>query len=120
LGDVKVIGCTNRRDILDPAVLRPGRLDRLIRVPLPDKEGIKEIFRIHTQRMSFEKINLEKLHSLLEDFSGAEIKAVCTEAGYFAIRENRNKIKESDFIKAIEKVREEEHSEGEDYMNMFG
>ena len=120
LGNVKVIGCTNRRDILDPAVLRPGRLDRLLQVPLPDKEGLKEIFKIHIKTMSPEKINKDKLFSLMEGFSGAEVRAVCTEAGYFAIRENRTKIKESDFVKAIKKVSEEESLEGKDYMNMFG
>ncbi len=120
LGNVKVIGCTNRRDILDPAVLRPGRLDRLIQVPLPDKEGLKEIFKIHTKSMSLEKVNLNKLLSLMEDFSGAEVRAVCTEAGYFAIRDNRTKVKESDFIKAINKVSAEESLEGKDFMNMFG
>ena len=120
LGNVKVIGCTNRRDILDPAVLRPGRLDRLLQVPLPNKEGLKEIFKIHIKAMSLEKVNYDKLFSLMEGFSGAEVRAVCTEAGYFAIREDRTKIKESDFVKAIKKVSEEESLEGKDYMNMFG
>lgn len=120
LGNVKVIGCTNRRDILDPAVIRPGRLDRLLRVPLPNKEGLKEIFKIHIKFMSLEKVNRDKLFSLMDGFSGAEVRAVCTEAGYFAIREDRTKIKESDFVKAIKKVSEEESLEGKDYMNMFG
>ena len=120
LGNVKVIGCTNRRDILDPAVLRPGRLDRLLQVPLPDTEGLKEIFKIHTKTMTPEKINKDKLFSLMDGFSGAEVRAVCTEAGYFAIREDRTKIKESDFVKAIKKVSEEELLEGKDYINMFG
>ena len=120
LGNVKVIGCTNRRDILDPAVIRPGRLDRLVNVPLPDKNGIKEIFKIHTKDMSIENVQFEKLYNLMDEFSGAEIRAVCTEAGYFAIRDNRTKVKESDFLKAIDKVNEEENIEGQDYMNMFG
>ncbi|MBN2368234.1 AAA family ATPase [Candidatus Woesearchaeota archaeon] len=120
LGNVKIIGCTNRRDILDPAVTRPGRLDRLIQVPLPDKDGIREIFNIHIKDMSLEKTNKEKILNQMENFSGAEIRAVCTEAGYFAIRENRIKIKESDFVRAIDKVKEEENLEGEDYIHMFG
>ncbi len=120
LGDVKIIGCTNRRDILDPAVLRAGRLDRLIMVPLPNKDGIREIFKIHTKRMSLEKVNFDKLYDMMDNFSGAEIRAVCTEAGYFAIREDRTRVGESDFIKAIEKVKEEENLEGEDFMNIFG
>lgn len=120
LGRVKVIGCTNRRDILDPAILRPGRLDRLIKVPMPDKKGRKEIFKIHTKNMTLEKINTDKLINEMEDFSGAEIKAVCTEAGYYAIRQNRTKVIERDFYKAIKKVKEREELEGRDYIKMFG
>lgn len=121
LGDVKVIGCTNRKDILDPAITRPGRLDRLIQVPLPDKEGIGVIFDIHTSKMKIDKkFSRDKIITQLEGFSGAEIHAVATEAGYFAIRENRMNIKESDFVKAIIKVKHEEELEGSDYMRMFG
>ena len=121
LGQVKVIGCTNRKDILDPAVTRPGRLDRLIRVDIPDKDGRLEIFKIHSKGMALEKsVKLPLVMERMSDFSGAEIKAVCTEAGYFAIRENRTKIKQLDFLKAIKKVQEEEMLEGKDYMNMFG
>jgi proteasome regulatory subunit len=119
LGNVKIIGCTNRIDILDPAILRPGRLDRLIEVPTPDKEGIKEIFNIHTTNMSLtDNINFEVLSAKMDGFSGAEIKAVCTEAGYFAIREERKKVKEFDFINAIKKVKSTE--EETDYLRMFG
>ena len=121
LGNVKIIGCTNRKDILDPAVLRPGRLDRHIEVSLPDEEGIKEIFRIHTTRMSLDKkININKIYSKMKGMSGAEIRAVCTEAGYFAIRSNRTKIIEPDLLSAIEKVKAHERLEGEDYLGMFG
>ena len=121
LGNVKVIGCTNRKDILDPAILRPGRLDRLIKVPIPTKDARKSIFGIHTKMMSLDKgINQNKIVEQMQNFTGAEIKAVCTEAGYFAIRENRTKVVEKDFINAIEKVKQEEKSEGEDYLKMFG
>ncbi|AJF61443.1 hypothetical protein QT06_C0001G0603 [archaeon GW2011_AR15] len=120
LGNVKIIGCTNRRDILDPAVTRPGRLDRMVNVPLPDREGIKEIFKIHSKNMSTDSVNKEKLYSLMDDFSGAEIRAVCTEAGYFAIRDNRDRVTESDFVRAVEKVKEQEDSEAKEYKNMFG
>lgn len=120
LGNVKVIGCTNRKDILDPAILRPGRLDRLIKVPLPTKEGIEEVFKIHTRKMAIDKkIKLKKLFKDLDGFSGAEIKAVCTEAGYFAIRENRTKIKEKDLFDGIKKVKQKEE-ESKDYIKMFG
>ncbi len=121
LGNVKIIGATNRKDILDPAILRPGRLDRLISIPLPNKESRMEIFRIHSKNMSFDdKINAEFIANMMEDFSGAEIKSVCTEAGYFAIRESRESVKKEDFLKAIDKVRQEEKAEGKDYTGMFG
>lgn len=121
LDNVKVIGCTNRKDILDPAIIRPGRLDRLIHVPNPNIEGRKKIFYIHTKHMTLAKsIDVDKLTRKMEDFSGAEIKAVCTEAGYFAIRDGKTRILEDYFLKAIEKVKRKEIEEGQDYMNMFG
>lgn len=121
LGNVKIIGCTNRKDILDPAILRPGRLDRHIMVPHPNHEGVIEIFKIHTKNMNIDnKTNFDKIYKTMEGLSGAEIRAVCTEAGYFAIRENRTAIYERDFIAAVKKVKQKEESEGSDYMNMFG
>jgi proteasome regulatory subunit len=121
LDNVKIIGCTNRKDILDPAILRPGRLDRLIEVPNPDKEGIKQIYKIHMKSMPVEKkLNLEKIYDLSQELSGAEIRAVATEAGYFAIRENREVVSEDDFLKAIVKIRKEEDQYGKDYVSMFG
>ena len=121
LDNVKVIGATNRKDILDPAVIRPGRLDRLIHIPIPKSEARLEILKIHTGHMNLNNdIDLSSLSSMMEDLSGAEIKAVCTEAGYFAIRENRTKVTNNDFLKAIDKVMKEEEAEGQDYMNMFG
>jgi len=121
LDNVKIIGCTNRKDILDPAVTRPGRLDRLIEVPVPNKEGLKEIFKIHTQNMNLDKkINLNKILKIMENFSGAEVKATCMEAGYFAIRTNRTKITQEDLVKAVKKVKQTEEREGKDYIGMFG
>lgn len=121
LGDIKIVGCTNRKDILDPAVVRPGRLDRLIEIGNPEFEGIVQIFKIHTKNMTLDKrINKERVCRLMEGFSGAEIKAACTEAGYAAIRKNRHKVIEKDFKEGIEKVKREEKLEGEDYMRMFG
>lgn len=121
LNNVKVIGCTNRKDILDPAVIRPGRLDRMIRVPICDEKGRLEILKVHTKGMAITKgVRLESLNKKMDDFSGAEVKAVCTEAGYFAIRKNKAKVSREDFIAAIEKVKREEELEGRDYMHMFG
>ncbi len=87
LDNVKLIGATNRKDILDPAILRPGRLDRHIHVPEPKGEGIEEIFKIHTKNMQFAKnVRPQLICKEMDGFSGAEIKSVATEAGYFAIR----------------------------------
>ena len=121
LGNVKIIGCTNRKDLLDPAVVRPGRLDRLIEVPLPNEKGRREIFKIHTRKMTLsDSVDFDKLAKSLEDFSGADIKAVCTEAGYFAIREDRYITEKKDFLKAINKIKDQKESGEKDYLTMFG
>jgi len=121
LGNVKIVGCTNRKDILDVAIIRPGRLDRLIKIDAPNEEGIKEIFKIHSRYMKLEKgVEIDRLVKQMKGFSGAEIRASCTEAGYFAIRDNRTIIKQKDFLRAITKVKEEIREDGEDYLNMFG
>jgi proteasome regulatory subunit len=105
LGDVKIIGATNRPDILDEALLRPGRFDRIIEIPFPNYESRVAIFKIHTKRMNFdESINLEELASRSDGATGADIKAVATEAGMFAIRENRDIVSMIDFEKALTKV----------------
>ena len=104
LGNVKIIATTNRLDILDPALLRPGRFDRVIEVPLPGLEGRKEIFRIHTRRMKLSKVDLEELARLTKGATGADIKAICTEAGYSAIRSGRKRVVMDDFHYAIRKV----------------
>ncbi len=104
-GDVKIIGATNRIDILDPALLRPGRFDRVIEVPLPDEAGRREIFRIHMRRMNFsDEVDISLLAKLTEGASGADIKAICTEAGMYAIRERREIVEMRDFLRAIDKV----------------
>ncbi len=121
LDNVKIIGATNRKDILDPAIIRPGRLDRLINIPIPNREARSDIFKIHTRSMSFDKnASIELLADKMDGFSGAEIKAVCTEAGYFAIREDRTFVTKEDFLKAAEKVKQQEKAEGQDYIGMFG
>ncbi len=118
LGNVKVIAATNRIDILDNAIIRPGRLDRLIEVNLPDEQGRTEILKIHTKNMNLRKVKLKELAAEMVDFSGADIKAVCTEAGYCAIREQREYVTPQDFRQAIEKVRCEcDEEEGEE---LFG
>lgn len=114
LDNVKIIAATNRPDVLDQALIRSGRLDRLIEVGLPDEEGRLDILKVHTQRMNLQKVKLKEIAKLMEGFSGAEIRAVCTEAGYCAIREEREGVTQNDFIRAIEavKVEEEENMKG--------
>ncbi|MHA1273735.1 MAG: proteasome-activating nucleotidase [Promethearchaeota archaeon] len=104
-GDVKIIGATNRVDILDPALLRPGRFDRLIEFPIPDDKGREAIFKIHMRKLNCEKsINIKQLVNITEGATGADIKAICTEAGMFAIRNDRDTITQEDFLKATDKV----------------
>merc|ERR1719420_391185 len=104
-GNIKVLMATNRPDTLDPAILRPGRIDRKIEFALPDLEGRTHIFRIHSKTMAMDRdIRFELLARLCPNTSGAELRSVCTEAGMFAIRERRKKISEKDFLNAINKV----------------
>jgi proteasome regulatory subunit len=104
-GDVKIIGATNRVDILDPALLRPGRFDRMIDFPIPDDIAREAIFRIHTRNLNIEeRVDFRRLVSLTEGATGADIKAIATEAGMFAIRKDADIITNLDFIDAIDKV----------------
>merc|ERR1712227_175453 len=104
-GDVKVIMATNRIDSLDPALIRPGRIDRKIEFPLPDVKTKRRIFNIHTNRMTLsEDVSLEEYINSKEELSGADIKAICTEAGLLALRERRMKVTNDDFKKAKENV----------------
>jgi len=104
-GNVKILMATNRPDTLDPALLRPGRLDRKIEFGLPDLEGRANIFKIHAKTMAMDRdIRFELLGRLCPNTTGAELKSVCTEAGMFAIRSRRKTISEKDLIEAINKV----------------
>jgi len=105
LGNVKVVAATNRPDILDPALLRPGRFDKLIEIPLPNDEGRYEIFKIHTKKMNLaSNVDLWELALKTKNATGADIKAICTEAGMNAIREGRTVVSREDFLKAIGKI----------------
>ncbi len=104
-GDVKIIGATNRSDILDPALLRPGRFDRLIEIPLPSCEARASIVKIHTANMNLaDEIDAKGIAKLTEGASGADIKAIAMEAGMFAIRADRESVTASDFEDAVRKV----------------
>ena len=107
LSDVKIIAATNRPDILDDALLRPGRFDRIIDIGLPDLDGRTEIFRIHTSRMNMDDTVVpRKMAEITEGASGAEVKSICTEAGMLAIRDNRDTVTMDDFLNAKIKVLE--------------
>jgi len=104
-GDVKVIMATNRIETLDPALIRPGRIDRKIEFPLPDEKTKRRIFSIHTARMTLAPdVQLDDLVMSKDDLSGADIKAICTEAGLMALRERRMKVTNEDFKKSKENV----------------
>merc|ERR1712178_154518 len=104
-GDVKVILATNKIESLDPALLRPGRIDRKIEFPLPGEKTKRRIFKIHTGKMSLaDDVDLEDYITSKDNLSGADIKAVCTEAGLLALRERRMKVTNEDFKSAKENV----------------
>ncbi len=109
--NVYVIAATNRLDIVDPALLRPGRFDKIVEVPLPDKRARKAVFEVHTKRMPLDKdVKLDELAKLTDGFSGADIENICREAGMLAIRENlegkkAEKVKMKHFLEALDKVR---------------
>ncbi|GAB5367301.1 hypothetical protein AAMO2058_001218600 [Amorphochlora amoebiformis] len=104
---IKVIAATNRPDILDPALLRSGRLDRKIEFPHPDEKGRAQILRIHSNKMNVrqEEVNFEELARCTEDFNGAQLKAVCIEAGMIALRENKDSLDHHAFMEGINEVR---------------
>jgi 26S proteasome regulatory subunit T1 len=104
-GNIKVLMATNRPDVLDPALVRPGRIDRKIEYGLPDLEGRVQIFKIHARSMAIEKdVRFELLARLCHNTTGADIRSVCIEAGMFAIRSRRKNITEKDMLDSIEKV----------------
>ncbi|KAI3635517.1 hypothetical protein MIR68_006155 [Amoeboaphelidium protococcarum] len=103
--NIKVIMATNRLDILDPALLRPGRIDRKIEFPPPNENARADILKIHSRRMNLMRgIDLQKIASMMSGASGAEVKGVCTEAGMFALRERRVHVTQEDFEMAVSKV----------------
>lgn len=108
-GEVFVIAATNRPDLLDPALLRPGRFDKLIYVPPPDFRARMEIFRVHTRKMPLaEDVDLEYLAQATKGYSGADIAAVCREAALFALRRSKLKAKNvtmDDFLRALKVIR---------------
>lgn len=104
-GNVGIIAATNRPDILDPALIRPGRFDRIIEVPFPDEEGKLEILKIHTKNMTLDSdVDLSIIAANAKNASGADLKSICTEAGMFAIREDNYSVSSKNFEDALDKV----------------
>jgi proteasome regulatory subunit len=108
-GNVKIIAATNRVDLLDPALLRPGRFDRVIEVPLPKEAGRLEILKIHTRKMSLaDDVDFKKLASMTEGLSGADLNIIVKEAGMFVLRRRGKEIAMQDFLDGLEKVIDED------------
>jgi len=107
LHDIVIIGATNRPDMLDTALLRPGRFDRILLTPAPDQKAREEIFKIHTKNMPIKGINIEELAKMSQGYVGADIEAICREAAILALRENMkaNEINKKHFTEAFEKIR---------------
>ena len=113
LGKVKMVMATNRPDVLDPALMRPGRLDRKIEIPLPNEGGRVEILKIHAQKINKHgDVDYEAISKIADDFNAADMRNICTEAGMFAIRGERDYVIEEDFMKAVRKVGENKKLEG--------
>jgi proteasome regulatory subunit len=109
-GDVKIIGATNRIDILDRALLRPGRFDRIIEIPLPDETGRLSILKVHCRTLTInDDVDLCEVAKQTEGKNGADLRAICMEAGMFAIRKERPSITQGDFLAAIAKIRLDFH-----------
>jgi len=107
-GNIRIMAATNRIDMLDPALLRPGRFDRIIQVPLPDAGARLEILKIHTAKMTLSgDVDLPALAELAGDTTGAELQAICREAGMMAIRRDADAVGQEDFLLAVRKVKRE-------------
>ncbi|KAM5548754.1 26S proteasome regulatory subunit S10B [Rosa sericea] len=120
LGKVKIIMATNRPDTLDSALLRPGRLDRKIEIPLPNEQSRMEILKIHAAGIAKHgEIDYEAIVRLAEGFNGADLRNICTEAGMFAIRAERDYVVQEDFMKAVRKLNDAKKLESRAHYN-FG
>lgn len=115
LNDVKIIAATNRPDILDDALLRPGRFDRVIEIPLPEDASRKSILSVHLKGMNTKKLNLQRVVEKTKGYSGAELRAICVEAGMVAIRDGRSSVAQTDMMSAVatlEKKRSQTTTQG--------
>ena len=104
-GDIRIMAATNRVDMLDPALLRPGRFDRLIKIPLPDLAARLAILKIHSKKMRLPGVSLESIAAMTEHSTGADLQAICREAGMMAVRRDAAAVAMVDFINAVHKVK---------------
>jgi len=119
-GQISIIAATNRFDMLDRAILRPGRFDRLIEVPKPDAEGREIIFQIHTHDMNVAAdVDFGELADMADEASGADVKAIATEAGMFAIRDDRTEVRMADFEEAWKKKIKQTKDEGDEVLGTY-
>jgi proteasome regulatory subunit len=119
-GDIKIIAATNRIDILDPALLRPGRFDRIIEIPMPSMEGRLKILGIHSRKMRMDgDVDLAEVAKNTDEASGADLKAIVVESGMNALRRNATSVARDDFEKAIRKVLGDEVEGSEEALRMF-
>jgi proteasome regulatory subunit len=114
-GDVRIMAATNRADMLDPALLRPGRFDRLIEIPLPEKEARLQILKIHSRKMTLTDVDLESIAASAENTTGAELESICREAGMMAVRREAPHVEMVDFTAAVRKVKNETVTENRMY-----
>ena len=112
LEHVKIIAATNRPDILDDALLRPGRFDRIIEIPIPDEESRLSILDLHLKNMNTKGVRVKAIAKATDGFSGAELKATCVEAGMIAIRSSRDTVVQSDVTKAVERINKKKSQSG--------
>ena len=119
-GDIKVIAATNRIDILDPALLRSGRFDRILEIPLTNAEARLKILQIHTRGMKIDSdVDLQAIVEESDGYSGADLKAIAVEAGMMAIRREGSSVTRKDFAKAVDKVLGEESHQADEAIRMF-
>ena len=117
---IKVLMATNRIDILDSALLRPGRIDRKIEFPHPDEDARVDILKIHSRKMNLTRgIDLRKVAEMMASANGAEMKAVCTEAGMYALRERRVHVTQEDFEMAAAKVMKKDSERNESLKRLW-
>jgi len=118
-GNVRIMAATNRVDMLDAALLRPGRFDRIIEVGLPDETARLEILKIHTRKMKLEDVDLEQLVSMTDGCTGAELQSICREAGMIAVRNEADAVHMEDMIAGVQKVMHSETEKEEESHAMY-